>query len=227
VADQSADLLFTDPIYATHVEDIEAFAAWVHPWLAKVKPTGRALIFTGAYPREIAAYLRHFLDPASGHAVHGFTLDTPAIWTFRNTIGPAPTHTFKLNYQLIWHLFGPQAPPLDCPLLIEQFSVQDVPAPDGRGDLRLHAWEKPALLLERLILFTTAPGALVVDPFCGTGAHLAAAAKLGRIGLGGDIDPAMVARSRARGLAVVEGRAAAPAVGDLRPVRPHDQEEVR
>jgi DNA modification methylase len=58
--------------------------------------------------------------------------------------------------------------------------------------------QKPLALLERLILATTAPGDTVLDPCCGSGTTLLAAAKLGRSAVGLDSSPLAIAASRAR-----------------------------
>jgi len=175
------DLLLTDPPYSTDVPDIGAFAAdWLPKALAKVKPTGRAYVFIGAYPEELLAYL------TVASQVGPVPLDQVLVWAYENTLGPAPQDRYKLNWQAILYFRGPQAPPLDCPLMVEQFSVQDVPAPDGRQGNRYHAWQKPDELAERLVRHATRAGELVLDPFCCTGTFVIAAAKLGRIGRGCD-----------------------------------------
>jgi site-specific DNA-methyltransferase (adenine-specific) len=64
----------------------------------------------------------------------------------------------------------------------------DIPALNSRAAERLgYLTQKPAALMERIIELTTAPGALVLDPFCGCGTTIAAAEKLDRRWIGIDI----------------------------------------
>ncbi len=58
--------------------------------------------------------------------------------------------------------------------------------------------QKPLALLERLVQATTAPGDLVLDPFCGSGTALVAARRLGRSALGCDLSPEAAALARKR-----------------------------
>ncbi|HEU5379370.1 MAG TPA: site-specific DNA-methyltransferase, partial [Ktedonobacteraceae bacterium] len=188
------DLLLTDPPYSTEVAEIEAFAqAWLPLALAKVKSTGRAYVCIGAYPREIRAYL---------NVQAGLPVQQLLVWTYQNTLGPSPKYTYKQNWQAILSFCGPDAPPLDCPLLTEQFSVQEINAPDGRLGDRYDAWQKPDALAERLIRHSTRPGDRVYDPFCGTGTFVLAASRLGRLGLGCEISQTMLAKAEKRGCAI-------------------------
>lgn len=57
--------------------------------------------------------------------------------------------------------------------------------------------QKPEALLERLMLATTDPGDLVLDPYCGSGTTVAVALRLGRVGVG--IDQSQEAVRVARG----------------------------
>jgi ParB-like chromosome segregation protein Spo0J len=170
------DLLLTDPPYATDVDDIASFASrWLPTALDKVKPTGRAYVCVGAYPKELHAYCSVRMP------------DQILVWTYRNTMGPATKDRYKLNWQAILYYVGKDAPPLNCDSLNELFSVQDINAPDGRQGDRFHEWQKPLELAERIIKHATKPGDIVLDPFCCTGSFLLAASSLGRNALGCDI----------------------------------------
>jgi len=76
--------------------------------------------------------------------------------------------------------------------MTEQFSVQDINAPDGRLGDRYHAWQKPIELAERFVRHSTKEGDTVLDPFACTGSFLLAASKLGRRASGCDIDQANI-----------------------------------
>ena len=58
--------------------------------------------------------------------------------------------------------------------------------------------QKPAALLERIVLASSDPGDLVADFFCGSGTTLAVAARLGRRFIGSDIARRAVQTTRAR-----------------------------
>ena len=189
------DLLLTDPPYSTDVDDIDAFVdSWLYKALEGVKDTGFAYIFIGAYPDEMRAYLAAKTPPH-------IKLEQVLVWTYKNTLGQNPKDRYKQNWQACLFYRGINAPALDCPLTNEQWAVQEINAPDGRQGDRYHAWQKPMEIAERFIRHSTKPGAVVFDPFACTGTFLLAAAKLGRKGVGFEINPknAEIAYSRGCG----------------------------
>jgi modification methylase len=68
---------------------------------------------------------------------------------------------------------------------------------DGEGK-KLHPTQKPEALLARVILASTKPGDLVLDPFFGTGTTGAAARRLGRHFIGIEREPAYARAAQAR-----------------------------
>jgi len=184
IPDNSIDLLLTDPPYSTDVDNIAEFAnSWLTGALKKVKPTGRAFIFIGAYPVEIKAYLDILLKQDK------FILDSPLIWSYKNTHLLPPKNKYNLNYQVILHLYSEGSKPLQHNnITSETFAVQEFNAPDGRLANRFHHWQKPMPLAEQLVRQSTERGEKVLDLFACTGTFLIAASKLGRIAEGCEID---------------------------------------
>ena len=92
---------------------------------------------------------------------------------------------------------------------------------DGSGR-KVHPTQKPEALLYRVLLSTTRPGQVVLDPFFGTGTTGAVAKRLGRHFVGVERDPdyiaaaerriAMVEPAAGADLKVVEGKRAAPRI---------------
>jgi modification methylase len=68
---------------------------------------------------------------------------------------------------------------------------------DGDGK-KAHPTQKPEALLHRVLLASSRPGDLVLDPFCGTGTTGAVAKRLGRRFIGIERDPAYAALARER-----------------------------
>jgi len=191
---EMCDLLITDPPYATDIDDITSFAnAWLPLALSKVKRTGRAYVCIGAYPQELQAYL---------NVQACMPVQQVLVWSYRNTLGPSPLYGYKQNWQAILYFVGEEAPPLDCPIMNEQFSAQEINAPDGRVGNRYHAWQKPDELAERLIRHSTKPGDRVIDCFTGTGTFLLAAHRLGREAYGCDCSEDMLQIAEQRGCEV-------------------------
>jgi modification methylase len=72
---------------------------------------------------------------------------------------------------------------------------------DGAGD-KLHPTQKPEALLHRVLVASTRPGDVVLDPFFGAGTTGAVAKRLGRRFVGIEREPAYVAAAQARIAAV-------------------------
>src|SRR5213080_1449571 len=68
----------------------------------------------------------------------------------------------------------------------------------GRDGKKVHPTQKPEALLARVILASSRPGDLVLDPFSGTGTTGAAAKRLGRQFIGIERDPAYAAAAEVR-----------------------------
>jgi DNA modification methylase len=194
----SADLLITDPVYITDVDNIIEFSKWALLALKKVKPDGKAYICTGPYPQELSAYLTVLLSQDK------FEISNILVWTYRNTLGPSPKKGYKNNWQAIFYLVGKNTDDLNCPVMLEQFSVQDINAPDGRLGNRFHAWQKPDELADRLIRHSTKENDIVIDPFSGTGTFLISAAKLNRIAFGCDNNLEILSIAKERGCNVIQ-----------------------
>jgi modification methylase len=92
---------------------------------------------------------------------------------------------------------------------------------DGDGQ-KVHPTQKPESLLYRVLLSTSKPGDVVLDPFFGTGTTGAVAKKLGRRFIGIEREEAYICAANARidavrpaeaaTLKVIEGKRAAPRI---------------
>jgi len=78
----------------------------------------------------------------------------------------------------------------DCPAMIANTPL--------RREATGYPTQKPLKLLERIVRASSHEGALVVDPFCGSGTTLVAAAKLGRRFVGCDIGDLAIETTRER-----------------------------
>ena len=82
------------------------------------------------------------------------------------------------------------------------------------GGRKAHPTQKPEALLKRVLLATTKPGDLVLDPFLGTGTTGAVAKTLGRsfIGIERDADYVAAARARIAAIEPFDAKTASPIV---------------
>ncbi|MCX7839561.1 MAG: site-specific DNA-methyltransferase [Anaerolineae bacterium] len=150
----------------------------------------------------------------------GWTLQNLIIWTKRTSAVPN-TIRFGKQYQVIAFATKGKRPRvfnrlrIDLPLrpeyrygredgvfvtdvwddireLTSGYFAGDEALRDANGE-RVHKQQSPVALLLRIILSSTMPGDLVLDPFAGTGTTLVVAEQIGRPSVGIEIDPKNVA----------------------------------
>ena len=78
----------------------------------------------------------------------------------------------------------------DCPAMAANTPL--------RAETTGYPTQKPLKLLERIVRASSTEGALVLDPFCGSGTTLVAAAKHGRRYVGCDVSPLAIAIAKKR-----------------------------
>ena len=76
---------------------------------------------------------------------------------------------------------------------------------DGKDIPKIHPTQKPVKVLRRLIEIFTDPGELVIDPCCGSGSTLRAAAEAGRSTIGFEIDKSFYLAAKEKMLAGARG----------------------
>ena len=201
IADDSVDLLLTDPPYWTDVAEPygDFVDRWFSPALAKVKATGRAYIFCSSHPKEIAAYSRALQQEDR------FELSNLLVWVYHNTLGPISARHYVNNCQCILYLVGVDAPPLNAGSINSASNVIEINAPDGRHEIKFHPWQKPDALAELLISHGSDPGDAVLDLFAGSGTFGLAAARFGRTSLSFESDEQSFLTCLARGGQAHEG----------------------
>jgi site-specific DNA-methyltransferase (adenine-specific) len=79
---------------------------------------------------------------------------------------------------------------MDCPAMVANTPL--------RKETTGYPTQKPRKLLERIVRASSAPGDLVIDPFCGSGTTLVAAAALGRRFVGCDVGELAIATTARR-----------------------------
>jgi site-specific DNA-methyltransferase (adenine-specific) len=175
----AVDLIVTDPPYHfcrggtyfrewfAELDDDEwpAIFAQLHRVLAS---PANAYVFCDARTKPI-------FDQAARAA--GFRVQIPLIWD-KLSIGLGGTWRSQWEF-IAWYAKGP---PLPAAQRSSQANV--LRAPRVRG----YPTEKPIAVLRRLIAQSSPPGAIVLDPFCGSGNVGRAARQLGRRALLADIN---------------------------------------
>lgn len=200
--EESVDMLLTDPPYMTEFKDIKEFVNFVNEWipkaLKKVKNTGRAYIFTGAYPKELQTYLNVILSQ------NRLTLSNILVWTYKNTLGAKPKKHYKNNWMAIFYIQGKDTNPLNTELLTELFGVQEINAPDGRQGNRFYKFQKPDEIAELFIRHSTKENDIIIDPFAGSGTFVLKGCNMNRNSSGAENDKEVINIAKKRGCVINE-----------------------
>ncbi|MGH2890944.1 MAG: DNA methyltransferase [Solirubrobacteraceae bacterium] len=177
----AADLIVTDPPYVFD-RGGTYFRTWFPEladaeWPAVFRELHRVLASPGHAYVFCDARIKPIFDAAAAGA--GFQVRIPLIW---DKLALGLGATWRSQYESIaWYAKGP-------PLArgTDHTHVGNVlRAPRVRG----YPAEKPVAILRTLIMQSSRPGDLVLDPFCGSGNVGRAARRLGRRALLADIDP--------------------------------------
>lgn len=161
IKDKSIDLVLTDPPYE------DGFTNLFNTYKCKISLDGQILHFvqpTELYslpekPRQILVW-EEPISPKPIYKKYREFLDIIAWYAYGN-------YTFN---KLLWNLMN------------SRFSDEVI------RDVRLHQWEKPESLIEKLLRIHTNNNDLILDPFLGSGTTAYCAKKLGRKCIGIEIE---------------------------------------
>lgn len=169
----NVDAIITDPPYGReYLPQLADLAAWADRVLA---PEGILAVLVGS------TWLPDALALLGGHR--------PYRWTCRLETPGAGYVSHSRNVQSNWKpivVYGSSA---------TRFS--DCISSAGESDAKIrHKWGQDYSAFETLVERLTKPGAVVCDPFMGSGTTLLAARTLGRHAIGCDVDPVAVRQAR-------------------------------
>jgi len=190
--DGCIDLVFADPWYypenqkTRNAFEDDIFWMITEKWLIEIlriiKKSGH--IFIAFSPQKMAKFefvLAKLVVP----------LKSRIIWHYRNAGGRcADKGQFGKTYEMIYH-FG-FADTLNFPKewTDERFDVWIIATPQSNySDKKIHPFQKPIKLAERIIRLGSQETDLILDPFAGSGTTLVAAKNLGRRFIGMEINP--------------------------------------
>ena len=216
VPDQSIDLIFADPPYSIGKKfsgfgdkwPSEAdYTKWCESWLdlciAKLKPTGSLYVMNSTqYIPYIDLFLRQRIHIASRIVWHYDSSGVQARRYFGSMYEPIlfcvkdkDNYTFNADDINVEARTGAQRKLIDYRKATPApYNTRKIPGNVwyfARVRYRMHEYEnhptqKPESLLERIILASSNPGDVVLDPFAGTFTTSAVAKRLGRKSIGID-----------------------------------------
>lgn len=187
---EPVDLILTDPwYYPENQKTKNAFEndvfwnnvrLWLKESLTLLKKNGHAFIcFSSQKMAKFEFELANLSIP----------LKSRIVWHYRNAGGRcADKGQFGKTYEMIYHVgFGDK---LNFPEKWgdERFDVWTIAIPQSNfKDKKIHRFQKPIKLFERIIKIGSYPNNLVLDPFLGSGTTAVACERLGRRWIGIEI----------------------------------------
>lgn len=173
---QSIDLLCTDPPYFIlknqewdQFKDMNSYLTFINDWLGLVttliKPTGRMYIsFSYDFKYDIYEIFRK-------NNFFGFSFGNEIIWNFKNNVKPFNRKRYRITYEPIFYLYGPEAENLNfTEYSAIQYSVWDIAVPQSNfNEGKYHPCQKPLELYRRIVASGSKKGDKVLDCFAGSG----------------------------------------------------------
>ena len=218
VESESVDLAYLDPPFNTGVSrigqagryadrwaDPEAYMGFLAPRIAAViarlRPHGAIMIHCDW---RTVHHIRLLLDDLLGPD----RFVNHLVWRY-GLGGSSPRRFARKHDDILYYARGPEYyfNPPQVPatsrrmqgMMKKATDVLDIPAINNQAKERTgYPTQKPIALLELLLSAACPPGGMVLDPFCGSGTTLVAAAGLGRSAIGIDVngDAITIAQSR-------------------------------
>lgn len=215
--DESIDLVFADPPYnigknfhgrMDHWETEESYLEWCRQWLdlcvQKLKPTGSMYVMSATqYMPFIDIYLRKKMTILSRIVWHYDSSGVQAKNYYGSLYEPIlfcvkdkKHYTFNASEILVEAKTGARRKLIDYRKPVPTYyNSQKVPGnvwefPRVRfrmAEYENHPSQKPLKLLERIVLASSCPGDVVLDPFSGTFTTSFVAKQLGRKSIGMEI----------------------------------------
>ena len=215
----SIDLLYTDPPFNTGQSrsgpagryedswpDMPSYLAWLRErleaTLPALKPTASILLHLDF---RTSHYARLLLDELLGPD----RFVNHLIWSY-GLGGSSPRRFARKHDDILFYCLDPDRYWFDPPMIPatsqrmkgqqkKATDVLDIPSINNMATERTgYPTQKPLALLELLVRACCPPEGTVLDPCCGSGTTLVAAANSGRRAIGCDINPEAVTIARAR-----------------------------